>query len=115
MAHYYHIAIRRWVFWTSIGGALFGASVLANLAFQNHAEPGDLPLALVGGAVFWGLFSVICWSTDSIEMKPLPPHRYAPPSPHHEEWEERAHNEALLTLAEEKYGEPHPVAVRIKH
>ncbi|MEQ1887206.1 MAG: hypothetical protein ABL967_19240 [Bryobacteraceae bacterium] len=113
MAHYYHVAVRRWVFWTSIGGVLFGASVLANLAFVDHSEPGDLPLALVSGAVFWALISTICWATDSIEVSQRPQQvRYAAPAPHHEEWEERAHQEALRVMAEEEFADPHPALIR---
>ena len=112
MTHYYHFAVRRWVFWTFIAGVLLGVYVLANLAAWEEATPVYLGIALAVGGMFWSLFALVAWTADGVELTqrnilighPLPPERP------HAAWEERARSEAIRARAAEQTGESHSVS-----
>jgi len=109
MARYYHLAVRRWVFWTFIAGVVLGVYVLANLAAWEQTTPVHLRIALVVGAMFWSLFAFVAWTADAVEISPreildhpLPPQRA------HAAWEDSARLEAIRSRAAEQTGESHP-------
>jgi hypothetical protein len=111
MPHYYHFSVRRWVFWTFVGGVLIGAYVLANLAVWEQTRPADLKIALVVGAIFWGLFALVAWAADGVEIvsgSAHPNHAPIPPRSH-ADWEDRARMEAMRARAAMETGESHPV------
>jgi hypothetical protein len=109
MDHYYHFAVRRWIFWTFVAGVFMGVYVLVNLAAWEHTTPVHLRMALVVGASFWGLFALSAWTADGIEFKKR--ETLAPqtplPKPHHEAWEDSARREAIRARAAEQTGEAH--------
>ena len=110
MDHYYHFAVRRWIFWTFIAGLLIGIYVLANLAAWEQTTPAHLRVALAVGAIFWGLFAFFAWTADGIEVQPgqiLSAHPPSPPGRTHEAWEDSARAEAIRSRAVEHTGESH--------
>ena len=70
MTHYYHFAVRRWVFWTFVAGVTIGVYVLANLAAWERMTPIHLQIALVVGAMFWLLFAFVAWTADGVAVSP---------------------------------------------
>jgi hypothetical protein len=111
MTHYYHFAVRRWVFWTFIAGVTIGVYVLANLAAWERMTPIHLQIALVVGAMFWLLFALVAWTADGIELSPreILVGRTLPIERTHAVWEDRARLEAIRARAAEHTGESHPV------
>jgi hypothetical protein len=109
MTHYYHFAVRRWVFWTFLSGVIIGIYVLANLAAWEQMTPIHLRIALVVGAMFWFLFGFTAWTADGIEVTPLETLADHPiPSQRpHPLWEDRARREAIRARAAEHTGESH--------
>jgi uncharacterized membrane protein YdcZ (DUF606 family) len=109
MTHYYHFAVRRWVFWTFIAGVTIGVYVLANLASWEHMTPIHLQIALVVGAMFWLLFALVAWTADGIELshREISVGRALPIEPTHALWEDRARLEAIRARAAEHTGESH--------
>jgi hypothetical protein len=106
--HYYHFVVRRWVFWTFITGVLFGISVLVNI--ETRTPRADLELALVSGAVFWILYAMICWAADAVDVTSRSTlRRPIVISPRHEEWADRAREEAIRSRAVDTTGEAHLV------
>src|SRR5216684_1124933 len=110
MAHYYHFAVRRWVFWTFIAGVLLGVYVLANLAAWEQTTPVHLRVALVIGAMFWSLFAFVAWTADGVEMsqREILVGHSLPPERTHAAWEDSARFEAIRSRAAEQTGESHP-------
>jgi hypothetical protein len=110
MQHYYHFVVRRWVFWTFLAGVLFGASILVNV--ETRTPRADLELALVSGGVFWVLYALICWAADAVDVTVRPASaaniRVAG-AVHHEEWEDRAREEAIRSRAVDETSESHLV------
>jgi len=112
MTHYYHFAVRRWVFWTFVAGVTLGVYVLANLAAWEKTTPIHLQIALVVGAMFWLLFALVAWTADGVEMSPeeiLVGHPH-PSQRTHAVWEDRARLEAIRARAAEHTGESHPAS-----
>src|SRR5665213_1879810 len=109
MTHYYHFAVRRWVFWTFAAGVTIGVYVLANLASWEHMTPIHLQIALVVGAMFWLLFAFVAWTADGVEVSPreILAARSLPFQPTHAVWEDRARFEAIRARAAEHTGESH--------
>ncbi len=109
MTHYYHFAVRRWVFWTFIAGVTIGVYVLANLASWERMTPIHLQIALVVGAMFWLLFAFVAWTADGIEVTPteILIVRTIPSQRAHAVWEDHARFEAIRARAAEHTGESH--------
>ncbi len=110
MTHYYHFAVRRWVFWTFVAGVTIGVYVLANLAAWERMTPIHLQIALVVGAMFWLLFAFVAWTADGVEVSPreILIGRTLPSERTHAVWEDRARLEAIRARAAEHTGESHP-------
>jgi hypothetical protein len=109
MTHYYHFAVRRWVFWTFVAGVTIGVYVLANLAAWERMTPIHLQSALVVGAMFWLLFAFVAWTADGIEVSPreILVGRALPLQRRHAVWEDRARLEAIRARAAEHTSESH--------
>jgi hypothetical protein len=111
VGHYYHFAVRRWVFWTVVAGVTIGVYVLANLAAWEQTTPIHLRIALVVGGMFWCLLALIAWTADGVEVSTRevlvghPP----PPARVHADWEDKARSEAIRARAAEQTGESHQV------
>lgn len=68
------IHVHHWVLWWFYVGIVCGIVVMINILFR-HLTPIQEKLALILGAVHWGLGGVVCYYWDGIQFHPPSPHQ----------------------------------------